>query len=91
MSAMRILLADDESLAEGLRAALRRAAYTVHWLRDDASTLAAMRDGGFDMLERLGCLPEAGIEYQRAGALAGHTRGRERMHGKARDCGIADA
>lgn len=48
---MRILLVeDDESLGEGLRTALRRAAYTVDWLRDGASALAAIRDGDIDLV-----------------------------------------
>lgn len=48
---MRILLVeDDASLGEGLRTALRRAAYTVDWLRDGASALAAIRDGGVDLV-----------------------------------------
>jgi two-component system OmpR family response regulator/two-component system response regulator QseB len=48
---MRILLVeDDASLGEGLRTALRRAAYTVDWLRDGASALAAIRDGGIDLV-----------------------------------------
>lgn len=47
---MRILLIeDDESLGEGLRTALRRAALTVDWLRDGVSALAALRDGGIDL------------------------------------------
>ena len=47
---MRILLIeDDESLGEGVRTALRRAAFTVDWLRDGASALAALRDGGVDL------------------------------------------
>jgi len=57
----------------------------------------ALRDYGLlhavraDLLERLGRLPEAGIEYRRAAELAGNARDRALMHGKARDCGIADA
>lgn len=48
---MRILLVeDDESLGEGLRTALRRAAYSVDWLRDGASALTAIRDGGIDLV-----------------------------------------
>lgn len=48
---MRILLVeDDASLGEGLRTALRRAAYTVDWLRDGASALAAIRDGDIDLV-----------------------------------------
>ena len=44
-----------------------------------------------DLLERMGRLPEAGIEYRRAAELAGNARDRALMRGKARDCGIADA
>lgn len=48
---MRILLVEDDvSLGEGLRTALRRAAYTVDWLRDGASALTAIRDGGIDLV-----------------------------------------
>lgn len=48
---MRILLVeDDASLGEGLRTALRRAAYTVDWLRDGASALTAIRDGDIDLV-----------------------------------------
>ncbi|KAF1721515.1 response regulator transcription factor [Pseudoxanthomonas wuyuanensis] len=47
---MRILLVEDDiSLGEGIRTALRRAAYTVDWLRDGASALAAIKDGGIDL------------------------------------------
>jgi RNA polymerase sigma factor (sigma-70 family) len=57
----------------------------------------ALRDYGLlhavraDLLERLGRLSEAGIEYRNAAALAGNARDRDLMRGKARDCGIADA
>ncbi|MBX3711765.1 MAG: RNA polymerase sigma factor [Lysobacter sp.] len=44
-----------------------------------------------DLLERMGRLPEAGIEYRRAAERAGNARDRDLMRGKARDCGIADA
>ena len=48
---MRILLVeDDESLGEGIRTALRRAAFSVDWLRDGASALAAIKDGGIDLV-----------------------------------------
>ena len=76
-------------MAEGPAAALP----LVDALREDK----ALRDYGLlhavraDLLERLGRLPEAGIEYQRAAALAGNSRDRDLMRGKARDCGIADA
>jgi RNA polymerase sigma factor (sigma-70 family) len=76
-------------MAEGADAALP----LVDALRDDK----ALRDYGLlyavrgDLLERLGRLPEAGIEYRRAAELAGNARDRDLMRGKARDCGIADA
>lgn len=42
---MRILLVEDDlSLGEGLRTALRRAAYSVDWLHDGAAALNAIRD-----------------------------------------------
>lgn len=48
---MRILLVeDDESLGEGIRTALRRAAYSVDWLRDGASALAAIGAGDLDLV-----------------------------------------
>ncbi len=48
---MRILLVeDDASLGEGIRTALRRAAYTVDWLRDGTSAVTAIRDGGIDLV-----------------------------------------
>ncbi len=48
---MRILLVeDDESLGEGIRTALRRAAFSVDWLRDGTSALAAIKDGGIDLV-----------------------------------------
>ncbi len=70
---MRILLVeDDESLGEGLRTALRRAAYTVDWLRDGASALAAIRDGGFDLVVLDLGLPHVdGIEVIRQARRAG--------------------
>jgi predicted RNA polymerase sigma factor len=76
-------------MADGAAAALP----LVDALRDDK----ALRDYGLlyavrgDLLERLGRLPEAGIEYRRAAELAGNARDRDLMRGKARDCGIADA
>ncbi len=48
---MRLLLVEDDPLlGDGLRVALRRAGYTVDWLTDGLSALAAVRDGGFDIL-----------------------------------------
>lgn len=44
-----------------------------------------------DLLERMGRLPEAGIEYRRAADLAGNARDRELMRGKAQACGVSDA
>jgi two-component system response regulator QseB len=42
---MRILLVEDDlSLGEGLRTALRRAAYSVDWLHDGAAAFNAIRD-----------------------------------------------
>ena len=76
-------------MADGADAALP----LVDALRDEK----ALRDYGLfhavrgDLLERLGRLPEAGIEYRRAAELAGNARDRDLMRGKARDCGIADA
>jgi DNA-binding response OmpR family regulator len=70
---MRILLVeDDESLGEGLCTALRRAAYAVDWLRDGASALAAIRDGGFDLVVLDLGLPHVdGIEVIRQARRAG--------------------
>ena len=70
---MRVLLVeDDESLGEGIRTALRRAAYAVDWLRDGASALAAIRDGGIDLVVLDLGLPRLdGIEVIRAARRAG--------------------
>lgn len=70
---MRVLLVeDDESLGEGIRTALRRAAYAVDWLRDGASALAAIRDGGIDLVVLdLGLPRMDGIEVIRAARRAG--------------------
>jgi two-component system OmpR family response regulator/two-component system response regulator QseB len=70
---MRILLVeDDASLGEGLRTALRRAAYTVDWLRDGASALAAIRDGGIDLVVLDLGLPQMdGIEVIRQARRSG--------------------
>lgn len=65
---MRILLVeDDPSLGEGLRTALRRAAYAVDWVLDGSSALTAIRDGGFDLVVLDLGLPRLdGIEVIRA-------------------------
>lgn len=70
---MRILLIeDDDSLGEGLRTALRRAALTVDWLRDGASALAALRDGGVDLaVLDLGLPQMDGMEVIRQARRAG--------------------
>lgn len=48
---MRILLAeDDASLGEGIRTALRRAAFAVDWVQDGASALTAIGDGDIDLV-----------------------------------------
>lgn len=48
---MRILLAeDDASLGEGIRTALRRAAYAVDWVQDGAAALTAIGDGDIDLV-----------------------------------------
>ncbi|MBW8851326.1 MAG: response regulator transcription factor [Xanthomonadales bacterium] len=72
---MRILLIeDDESLGEGLRTALRRAALTVDWLRDGVSALAALRDGGIDLaVLDLGLPQMDGMEVIRQARRAGVT------------------
>ena len=72
---MRVLLVeDDESLGEGIRTALRRAAYAVDWLRDGASALAAIRDGGIDLVVLDLGLPRIdGIEVIRSARRAGAT------------------
>lgn len=70
---MRILLVeDDESLGEGIRTALRRAAFSVDWLRDGASALAAMKDGGIDLVVLdLGLPHMDGMEVIRQARQAG--------------------
>ncbi len=72
---MRVLLVeDDPSLGEGIRTALRRAAYAVDWLHDGASALAAIRDGGFDLVVLdLGLPRKDGIEVIREARRAGST------------------
>lgn len=70
---MRILLVeDDESLGEGIRTALRRAAFSVDWLRDGASALAAIKDGGIDLVVLdLGLPHMDGMEVIRQARQAG--------------------
>ena len=70
---MRILLIeDDESLGEGIRTALRRAAFSVDWLRDGASALAAIKDGGIDLVVLdLGLPHMDGMEVIRQARQAG--------------------
>ncbi|MBW8368228.1 MAG: response regulator transcription factor [Arenimonas sp.] len=72
---MRVLLVeDDESLGEGIRTALRRAAYAVDWLRDGASALVAIRDGGIDLVVLdLGLPRMDGLEVIRSARRAGAT------------------
>jgi RNA polymerase sigma factor (sigma-70 family) len=83
----------NRAVAVGMADGAAVALPLVDALRDDK----ALRDYGLlyavrgDLLERLGRLPEAGIEYRRAAELAGNARDRDLMRGKARDCGIADA
>jgi RNA polymerase sigma factor (sigma-70 family) len=83
----------NRAVAVGMAEGADTALPLVDALRDDK----ALRDYGLlyavrgDLLERLGRLPEAGIEYRRAAELAGNARDRHLMRGKARDCGIADA
>lgn len=80
---MRILLVEDDlSLGEGIRTALRRAAYSVDWLQDGAAALAAMQDahgraraGGEPELDLvvldLGLPRMDGLEVLRAARRAG--------------------
>ncbi len=70
---MRILLVeDDPSLGEGIRTALRRAAYSVDWMRDGRAAMAAIRDGGIDLvLLDLGLPHLDGIEVIRGARRAG--------------------
>ncbi|UNK49811.1 response regulator transcription factor [Lysobacter sp. S4-A87] len=70
---MRVLLVeDDPSLGEGIRTALRRAAYSVDWMQDGVKALAAIRDGGFDLVVLdLGLPYMDGIEVIRAARRAG--------------------
>jgi two-component system OmpR family response regulator/two-component system response regulator QseB len=70
---MRVLLVeDDESLGDGIRTALRRNAYAVDWLRDGASALTAIRDGGIDLVVLdLGLPRMDGIEVIKAARKGG--------------------
>lgn len=48
---MRVLLIeDDRLLGEGIQTALARAPFTADWLQDGSTGLAALRDGGFDVV-----------------------------------------
>lgn len=71
---MRILLVEDDlSLGEGIRAALRRGAFAVDWVQDGASGLAAVRDGEFDLvILDLGLPRMDGIEVIRQIRGLGH-------------------
>jgi two-component system OmpR family response regulator/two-component system response regulator QseB len=70
---MRILLAeDDASLGEGIRTALRRAAYAVDWVQDGASALTAIGDGDIDLVVLDLGLPRLdGIDVIRKARAAG--------------------
>ena len=70
---MRILLVeDDHSLGEGIRTALKRAAYAVDWLQDGASAVSAIADGGIDLvILDLGLPHVDGIEVIRQSRRAG--------------------
>ncbi|KRG68600.1 response regulator [Pseudoxanthomonas dokdonensis] len=71
---MRILLVEDDiSLGEGIRTALRRAAYSVDWLRDGGSALTAIADGGVDLvLLDLGLPGIDGMDVIRKARQSGH-------------------
>lgn len=48
---MRILIVEDDALlGEGLIAALKRQGYTVDWLQDGSSAIAALRSEEFDLV-----------------------------------------
>lgn len=70
---MRILLVeDDASLGEGIRTALRRAAFAVDWVHDGASALMAIGDGGLDLVVLdLGLPRMDGIEVVRRARARG--------------------
>lgn len=70
---MRILLVeDDRSLGEGIRTALRRAAYSVDWLHDGKAALAALHGEDFDLVVLDLGLPHLdGLDVIRAARRAG--------------------
>ena len=70
---MRILLAeDDPSLGEGIRTALKRAAFTVDWVQNGPSALTAISDGNIDLVVLdLGLPRMDGIEVIRQVRAAG--------------------
>lgn len=70
---MRILLAeDDASLGEGIRTALKRAAFAVDWVKDGPGALAAIKDGNIDLVVLDLGLPRVdGIEIIRQVRAAG--------------------
>jgi DNA-binding response OmpR family regulator len=70
---MRILLVEDDPLlGEGVRTALQRAAFAVDWLRDGASAVTAIGDGGIDLVVLDLGLPRLdGIEVIRAARRSG--------------------
>lgn len=45
-----LVIEDDVLLAEGIQVALRKAAFTVDWIRDGVQALAALRDAHFDVI-----------------------------------------
>ena len=48
---MRVLLVEDDPLlGDGIQTSLRLAAVTVDWLVDGVTALAALREGGFDVV-----------------------------------------
>lgn len=72
---MRILLAeDDASLGEGIRTALKRAAFAVDWVKDGPGALAAIKDGNIDLVVLDLGLPRVdGIEIIRQVRAAGRS------------------
>lgn len=70
---MRILLAEDDiSLGEGIQTALKRAAFTVDWVKDGPGALAAISDGDIDLVVLDLGLPRVdGIEVIRQVRAAG--------------------
>lgn len=71
---MRILLVEDDlPLVEGIRTALRRAAYAVDWVKDGAGALAALRAEPVDLIILdLGLPGIDGIEVIRRARAAGY-------------------